>query len=54
MATVVPRKFKDMEKIKILCLGNGSEDTMTRSQAVALQYLSKKTITRTAGNNLYD
>jgi hypothetical protein len=38
MATVVPRKFKDMEKIKILCLGNSSEDTMTRSQAVALQY----------------
>ena len=41
MGTLVQRKFIDMEKIKILCLGNSSTDTVIRSNQVAQQYATE-------------
>lgn len=38
MGTLVQGKFVNMEKIKILCLGNSSTDTVVRSNQVATQY----------------
>lgn len=38
METLVQGKFINMEKIKILCLGNSSADTVVRSAQMATQY----------------
>jgi hypothetical protein len=38
MAKLVSRKFFGMAKMKILCLGNNSEDTANKAQMIAMQY----------------